>query len=69
LAVTIGSRGTCCRTAETALEVSFHIFRAVADQRAQLHVGAALPKEPVAAYAGDAALRDAGILAFREKGF
>jgi hypothetical protein len=69
LAATIGLRGTCGRTAETALEVRLDIFGAVTDQGAQLHVWAALPKKPVAADAGHAPLRDAGILAFGEKGF
>jgi hypothetical protein len=54
---------------QAAFEVRLDIGYPISDEGTQLYVGAALPKEAVAAYAGDAPLRNACILLFSEKGF
>src|SRR5712691_8032031 len=58
-----------CRAAQVALKVRSDVLLAIAHERAQLHIGTALPKQSVAAHACYAALRDACVLMLVEKGF
>ena len=57
------------RPLQALFEMFCHIFRAVTDQRAKFHVWAALLQKAIAPHAGHAALDQACVFGFGEKGF
>jgi hypothetical protein len=58
-----------CRPLEAPLEVGSYVVRSISYERAKFDVRTALFEKPIATHTGNAALCDAGILAFREQRF
>ncbi len=59
----------CSRLPQAAFKVSSYIIRAITDEGSEFNVGAALPHQTIPAHTRNAALGDAGVLFFSEKGF